>query len=60
LELQDDVPNVKFVAAQILQNAIPLYDRSRVTADIKPQLAALVNDPDKDVQYFATVALEHC
>jgi serine/threonine-protein phosphatase 2A regulatory subunit A len=58
--LRDDVPNVRFVAAQIIQDAVAVLDKSRVTSDIRPALTALLNDADNDVKYFATVALEHC
>ncbi len=58
--LQDTVPNVRFVAAQVIQDALPILDRSKVNSVIKPALAALadVAAGDLDVQYFASVALE--
>lgn len=58
--LQDTVPNVRFVAAQVIQDALPILDRSKVNSVIKPALATLadVAAGDLDVQYFASVALE--
>jgi serine/threonine-protein phosphatase 2A regulatory subunit A len=57
---RDDVPNVRFVASQILQDSAGVYDKARLSAEVRPALAALRNDPDADVKYFASVALERC
>jgi serine/threonine-protein phosphatase 2A regulatory subunit A len=57
---RDDVPNVRFVASQTLQDSVGVYDKSRVANEVRPALSALRNDPDADVKYFASVALERC
>ena len=56
--LRDDVPNVRFVAAQVLREALHVYSRERVAADVQPALAALAADADPDVRYFAQTALD--
>jgi len=60
--LRDDVPNVRFVGAQLLAEAIAagVFDRSRIASDIRPALSALTSDADPDVKYFASVALAAC
>ena len=56
--LADAVPNVRFVAAQVIQDALPVFDRAKVAASIKPALATAAENADSDVRYFAAVALE--
>ncbi len=59
--LGDSVPNVRFVGAQALQSALAarVYSPARVAADILPPLVTLSReDKDKDVQYFASRAVE--
>jgi hypothetical protein len=60
--LSDAVPNVRFVAAQILQQGLDagVYDKARISADIKPALEMLKSDTDSDVKHFAGVAMQHC
>lgn len=55
--LADPVPNVRFVAAQVIQDSLPVLDRARV-ATVKPALATAAENADSDVRYFASVALE--
>lgn len=54
---EDKVPNVRFVAAQVIQDALPVLDRSKISA-IKPALAAAVESADGDVKFFAAAALD--
>ena len=55
---EDKVPNVRFVAAQVIQDALPVLDRSKISASIKPALAAAVESADGDVKFFAAAALD--
>jgi len=58
--LRDEVPNVRFVAARILGDAIGagVYPPGRVAGEIKPAIEPLKADSDPDVKHFATLALE--
>lgn len=59
--LQDPVPNVRFVAAQVLKQAllVGVYTPARVQVDILPALSTAADgDRDQDVRYFAQVAVE--
>jgi serine/threonine-protein phosphatase 2A regulatory subunit A len=58
--LRDPVPNVRFVAARVMQDAIAggAYHKNKLAAEIQPALAALAGDADQDVKYFGGVALE--
>lgn len=56
---KDEVPNVRFVAAQALQEAIPVLSTGRVSTELKPLLSSLAaTDSDPDVRHFAGLALE--
>ncbi|MBA0831055.1 hypothetical protein Goarm_015545 [Gossypium armourianum] len=57
---KDRVPNIKFNVAKVLQSLIPLVDQSVVEKTIRPCLVELSEDPDVDVRFFATQALESC
>lgn len=53
----DPIPNVRFVAADTLGLLASLIDKSVADKDVKPALTKLSDDKDKDVQYYATIAL---
>ncbi|MBA0806472.1 hypothetical protein Gohar_005923 [Gossypium harknessii] len=55
---KDRVPNIKFNVAKVLQSLIPIVDQSVVEKTIRPCLVELSEDPDVDVRYFATQALQ--
>ncbi|CAL5442214.1 unnamed protein product [Camellia sinensis] len=56
---KDRVPNIKFNVAKVLQSLIPIVDQSRVVEKtIRPCLVELSEDPDVDVRYFASQALQ--
>merc|ERR1719223_2503125 len=57
---QDPVPNIRFNAAKTLQKLIPRIDAGVVTAQVKPALGAMCEDPDEDVRYYAAKALAMC
>lgn len=52
------VPNIKFNVAKVLQSLIPIVDQSVVEKTIRPCLIELSEDPDVDVRFFATQALQ--
>jgi serine/threonine-protein phosphatase 2A regulatory subunit A len=52
------VPNIKFNVAKVLQSLIPIVDQSVVEKTIRPCLVELSEDPDVDVRFFATQALQ--
>ena len=58
--LKDDVPNVRFVACQILAEAFAagVIERSKASLELRPSLDALAADSDPDVKFFAARALE--
>ncbi|KAJ1627064.1 armadillo-type protein, partial [Pavlovales sp. CCMP2436] len=63
LELaKDPVPNIRFNAAKTLGALVPALVRggqaAAVQSRVKPALTALLGDPDTDVQFYATQALE--
>jgi hypothetical protein len=60
--LRDSVPNVRFIAAQIVREALEakVYDATRVAGEIRPALVDMQRDADQDVRHFATEALARC
>uniref|UniRef100_A0A7R9V0W1 TOG domain-containing protein n=1 Tax=Chlamydomonas euryale TaxID=1486919 RepID=A0A7R9V0W1_9CHLO len=54
---KDQVPNVRFNVAKMLQRIAPLLERSIVAQRVRPCLSDLCDDSDVDVRDFATVAL---
>ncbi|KAI7978932.1 Serine/threonine-protein phosphatase 2A 65 kDa regulatory subunit A beta isoform [Camellia lanceoleosa] len=52
------VPNIKFNVAKVLQSLIPIVDQSVVEKTIRPCLVELSEDPDVDVRYFASQAMQ--
>ncbi|KDO70022.1 hypothetical protein CISIN_1g0068981mg, partial [Citrus sinensis] len=55
---KDRVPNIKFNVAKVLQSLIPIVDQSMVEKTIRPCLVELTEDPDVDVRFFATQAIQ--
>jgi len=56
----DPVPNVRFNAAKTLRQLMPLLDERLIAHRVKPCLATMANDPDQDVHYFASQAMQGC
>lgn len=56
----DPVPNIRFNVAKTLQILIPLLDQTVVQQRIRPCLAKLYDDPDRDVKFYAGQALQLC
>lgn len=52
----DPVPNIRFVAAKILQQLQPLMTQQAMERDAAPCLNALRQDDDADVRFYADVA----
>lgn len=55
--MKDPIPNVRFTVAKIIHKAKGSIDAATMQGTIAPGLRELANDSDRDVQYFATVAL---
>lgn len=55
--MKDPIPNVRFTVAKIIHKAKANIDGGSMQSTIVPGLRELANDSDRDVQYFATVAL---
>jgi len=56
----DGVPNIRFNACKTLQSLIPSLDAALVESKVKPILNKLLEDKDRDVRYFAALALQCC
>lgn len=57
---KDPIPNVKFSVAKLIKKMVVKMDSQTVMSKVKPALTEMASDPDKDVQYFAKVALLSC
>jgi|LauGreDrversion4_2_1035121.scaffolds.fasta_scaffold355762_1 serine/threonine-protein phosphatase 2A regulatory subunit A len=55
--MKDPIPNVRFTVAKILKTIKSQLDPSIVSSTIVPGLKEMTSDSDRDVQYYATVAL---
>ena len=56
----DRVPNVRFAVAKQLERVAPLVEPGAVDRAVRPTLAALAEDADADVRFFARRALASC
>jgi len=54
----DNVPNIRFNVAKGLQTMAPVCGREICDTQIRPVMALLLDDPDRDVRYFATKTVE--
>lgn len=55
---RDSVPNVRFVAAKVMQALVGHVEGGRLKSEVKPCLTSMVEDVDSDVKYFAGQALK--
>lgn len=55
--MKDPIPNVKFSVAKIIHSSRPYFDQGVFNSQIVPGLKDMSSDSDKDVSYFAHVAL---
>ena len=55
--MKDPIPNVRFTVAKILQKAKQQIDGGTFASQILPSLKEMTSDSDRDVQYYATVAI---
>ena len=53
----DTVPNVQFCVAKTISERHSLFDPSIFASQLAPKLKDMTQEPDKDVAYFAHVAL---
>lgn len=53
----DPIPNIRFNSAKTLELIVNFVDPNVVTERINPCLTFMVNDPDRDVQFFSKRAL---
>lgn len=56
--LKDPIPNVRFTSAKVIHKQKQHIDASVFNSQIQNSLKELLQDSDKDVVYFATVALQ--
>lgn len=56
----DSVPNIRFNVAKTLHSLIPHLDSQTVQTKVKPCLTKLFEDPDRDVKFYASQALQLC
>ena len=54
--IADPVPNVRFNCAKILGKFAKRVDSASVSGSIKPALATLMGDSDRDVKFYASEA----
>ena len=57
---KDPVPNVRFCVAKLFKKIITKIDSQSLMTKIKPRLAEMTTDSDKEVQFFAKGALAVC
>lgn len=55
--MKDPIPNVRFTVAKILKASRSQLDPAIISSQIVPGLKEMTSDSDRDVQYYATVAL---
>ena len=54
----DTVPNIRFNVAKGLEKMAPVVGRSAVETQIRPVLAMLMEDSDRDVRYYAKQTMD--
>lgn len=54
----DVVPNIRFNVAKGLEQMAPVVGRSAVETQIRPVLAMLMEDLDRDVRYYAKQTMD--
>jgi len=54
----DRIPNVQFCVARVIKLNKAYFDPSVFSSQIVPKLRDMTKEADKDVAYFATVALQ--
>lgn len=55
---KDDIPNVKFCVARIIHAQRQHIDTNVFSSQLLGHLKDLQNDSDRDVAYFANIALQ--
>jgi len=54
----DPVPNIRFNVAKGLAKMAPICGQATIDSQIRPVLSQLLEDEDRDVRYFAKIAIE--
>ena len=57
--MKDPIPNVRFCTSKIIATHAKSFDAGILQGQLVPALKEMAGDSDKDVQYFATIALSH-
>jgi len=53
----DPVPNIRFNVAKALSTMVPICGNSVGEIQVRPVLSVLIEDPDRDVRFYAEKAL---
>jgi len=56
----DRIANIRLNVAKTLQSLVAVVDSGVVETKIKPSLNKLLEDKDRDVRYFTSIALQSC
>lgn len=57
VSMHDQIPNVKFCVCRIIKENIKNFDSEDFDRELLPKLRELTQNADKDVAYYATVAI---
>jgi len=55
--MKDPIPNVRFCVSKIIIKTKSCFDHGALVSLVQPGLKEMSQDADKDVQYFAVVAI---
>jgi len=55
---KDRIPNVQFCVARIIKEKFSHFDTSVFNSQLVPKLKDMSQESDKDVAYYATLALQ--
>ena len=57
-QIRKKVPNIRFNVAKCLQMLAPVCGKDVCGSQIRPVLSLLVEDPDRDVRFYANRTLD--
>lgn len=55
---KDSIPNVKFCVSKLIGQNRHLFDSKEFNNSLFPALKEMAADPDRDVAYFAQIAMQ--
>lgn len=55
---KDKIPNVQFCVARIIKDKFKQFDTAVFNSQLVPKLKDMSQESDKDVAYYATLALQ--